>query len=62
MNYDLFLKTAVDLALQAGEIIRNNFGEDFDRGFKSCPSDRTEVDRQSEELITLASRRHFQNT
>ncbi len=60
MNYDLFLKTAVDLALQAGEIIRNNFGEDFDRGFKSCPSDLvTEVDRQSEELITLGLQKAF---
>ena len=60
MNYDLFLKTAVDLALQAGEIIRNSFGEDFHSGFKSCPSDLvTEVDRQSEELITLGLQKAF---
>ncbi|MCL6560289.1 MAG: inositol monophosphatase [Firmicutes bacterium] len=48
-----FVETAVTLARRAGEIIRGRFGGNFEKGYKSCPSDLvTEVDRQAEDLIT----------
>lgn len=53
MKYDLYVNAAAALAQKAGEIIRDKFRGDFERGYKSCPSDLvTEVDRQSESLIT----------
>ncbi|HOV79995.1 MAG TPA: inositol monophosphatase family protein [Bacillota bacterium] len=53
MEYAIYLETAVSLARRAGNLIRESFGGEFEKGFKSCPSDLvTEVDRRSEELIT----------
>lgn len=53
MKYELYVNAAAALAQKAGEIIRDKFRGDFERGYKSCPSDLvTEVDRQSESLIT----------
>lgn len=52
MKYDIHIETAAALAIKAGVIIRDKFGGDFARGYKSCPSDLvTEVDRRSESLI-----------
>lgn len=52
MKYEVYVDTAATLARKAGEIIRDKFGGDFTRGYKSCPSDLvTEVDRRSETLI-----------
>jgi myo-inositol-1(or 4)-monophosphatase len=51
--YAIYVETASALAKKAGAIIRDKFRGDFERGFKSCPSDLvTEVDRRSESLIT----------
>jgi len=53
MESTVYLETAAALSRQAGEIIRDNFGGNFKKGCKSCPSDLvTEVDRRSEALIT----------
>lgn len=53
MKYNIYIDTAATLAKKAGGIIRDKFGGDFERGYKSCPSDLvTEVDRRSESLIT----------
>lgn len=53
MKYDVYIDTAATLAKKAGEIIRDKFGGDFEKGYKSCSSDLvTEVDRRSESLIT----------
>jgi myo-inositol-1(or 4)-monophosphatase len=53
MEHTIYLETAATLAMQAGEIIRDNFGGNIEKGYKSCPSDLvTEVDRRSEALIT----------
>ncbi len=53
MEYTVFLETAASLSIKAGEIIRSRFGGFFEKGYKSCPSDLvTEVDRESEKLIT----------
>ncbi|MDD4334336.1 MAG: hypothetical protein PHY77_01875, partial [Desulfotomaculaceae bacterium] len=53
MKYNIYIDTAATLAKKAGEIIRDKFGGDFAKGYKSCPSDLvTEVDRRSESLIT----------
>ncbi|MDD4237444.1 MAG: inositol monophosphatase family protein [Desulfotomaculaceae bacterium] len=60
MENTVYLETAVTLAQQAGDIIRSRFGGDFERGFKSGPSDLvTEVDRQAEDLITTGLRAKF---
>lgn len=53
MKHTVYLEAAAALARQAGEIIRDNFGGTFERGYKSGPSDLvTEVDRRSEALIS----------
>lgn len=53
MQYSQYLAAAAELARQAGELIRSGFGGDFEKGYKSCPSDLvTEVDRKAEDLIT----------
>lgn len=53
MAHTFYLEAAAALARQAGEVIRDNFGGNFVKGYKSCPSDLvTEVDRRSEALIT----------
>jgi myo-inositol-1(or 4)-monophosphatase len=53
MRHDEYIDTAAELAKKAGAIIRENFRGDFEKSFKSCPSDLvTEVDRRSEALIT----------
>lgn len=55
-----YLKTAVRLAQQAGDIIKERFGGYFEKGYKSCPSDLvTEVDRQAEDLITTGLQKRF---
>ncbi|HBC94577.1 MAG TPA: inositol monophosphatase [Pelotomaculum sp.] len=60
MENTVFLETAVRLAQQAGDIIRERYGGNFERGYKSGPSDLvTEVDRQVEELITTGLRAEF---
>lgn len=60
MEYSVYLDTAAALAERAGEIIRSRFGGDFEKGYKSCPSDLvTEVDRKAEELITAGLREAF---
>lgn len=52
MKYSIYLDTATVLARQAGDIIGASFGGDFEKGYKSYPSDMvTEVDRKAEELI-----------
>lgn len=53
MRHDEYIDTAAALAKKAGAIIRENFRGDFEKSYKSCPSDLvTEVDRRSEALIT----------
>ncbi|MFX4261898.1 inositol monophosphatase family protein [Pelotomaculum propionicicum] len=53
MQNNIYVETAAALAKKAGAIIRDKFGGNFERGYKSCPSDLvTEVDRMSESLIT----------
>lgn len=60
MEYTVYLDAAIPLAQQAGEMIRARFGGDFEKGFKSCPSDLvTEVDRKAEDLITAGLRAKF---
>ncbi len=60
MKYAICLETAASLAIQAGEIVRTRFGGFFEKGYKSCPSDLvTEVDRESEKLITDGLRARF---
>lgn len=60
MENTVYLETAVTLAQQAGAMIRERFGGDFERGYKSGPSDLvTEVDRQAEDLITAGLRKKF---
>ncbi len=53
MKYNVYIDAATTLAKKAGVIIRDKFGGDFARDYKSCPSDLvTEVDRGCELLIT----------
>jgi myo-inositol-1(or 4)-monophosphatase len=53
MRHDEYIDTAAALAKKAGAVIRENFRGDFEKSYKSCPSDLvTEVDRRSETLIT----------
>ncbi len=60
MEYTIYLETAASLAIQAGEIIRARFGGSFLKEYKSCPSDLvTDVDRESEKLITDGLRAKF---
>ncbi len=60
MKYNIYADTAAALAKKAGELIRDKFGGEFTRGYKSCPSDLvTEVDRQAELLITEELSRIF---
>lgn len=60
MKLRAYLETAVELAREAGELIRRSFGGEFEKGFKSCPSDLvTEVDRKSEEFITDSLKKLF---
>lgn len=37
MKLQVYLETAVALARQAGELIRESFGGEFKKGCKSCP-------------------------
>jgi len=60
VQYNIYIDTAAALAKEAGAIIRDKFGGDFARGYKSCPSDLvTEVDRRSESLITAGLNEKF---
>ncbi|NLI14142.1 inositol monophosphatase family protein [Pelotomaculum propionicicum] len=60
MEYAVYLETAAVLARQAGKIIKDKFGGQFEKGYKSCPSDLvTEVDRASEALIINILRQKF---
>lgn len=60
MGNTVYLETAAKLAQQAGEIIRKRFGGNFEKGYKTGPSDLvTEVDRQAEDLITTGLRAKF---
>ena len=53
MQYNIYIDTAAALAKEAGAIIRDKFGGDFARGYKSCPSDlETELDYRYSPLIT----------
>lgn len=60
MENTVYLETATILAQQAGDIIKERFGSNYEKGCKSGPSDLvTEVDRQSEDLITTGLQRKF---
>ena len=60
METSVYLDAAVALARQAGEIIHDSFGGNFEKGYKSCSTDLvTEVDRKAEDLITAGLRLRF---
>jgi myo-inositol-1(or 4)-monophosphatase len=60
MEHSIYLEAAAALARQAGEIIRARFGGEFEKEYKSCPSDMvTEVDRKCEEIIIAGLQKVF---